>query len=376
MRICPVFILILIIFVAVAPVLANNNVTVLEPYASAGSYGTGEGQIDTPLSVKVDADDNIYILQQVHTNGARNRSVITIYDKNLTFVRSFDIMKMSMTDSGWDRAWSNFYYDNLASEFCIDSEGTIYILCGWDVVVMDKYGIYKYQFPVSSFMGWIDSSGGGDTQFYYPHGLVMTNDGYIVTTSGSSPKKHEIIFIYPDGKLFTKLETPAKDIYDIARDGDGRLYVIEAGNNVVRSYDPSMTKEMDMSLYFNGYNGSPASLAFFSNGSFTASANGIFIYDRNGSVRAHFMDNGLSDNNKNWGRPIATNSEDWLIVVSGMKDAGKTPKPIMLYKYETGHIFGAEGRFDSSVNMIGLAVLVALALLWIIGAVYIIKNKK
>ena len=243
MRICPIFILVLIVLIAaVAPVMADNNITILQPYASAGSYGTKEGQIDTPLSVKVDADDNIYILQQVHTNGARNRSVITIYNKNLTFLRSFDIVKTSMVDTGWDRAWSNFYFDDLASEFYIDSEGTIYILCGWDVVVMDKYGIYKYQFPVSSYMGWIDNSG-GDTQFYYPSGLVVTDDGYIVTTSGSSPKKHEIIFIYPDGKLFTKLETPAQDIYDLARDRDGRIYVIEAGNNVVRSYDPSMTRK-------------------------------------------------------------------------------------------------------------------------------------
>ncbi len=374
MRIYPIFFLVLIVFVAAAaPVMADNNVTILEPYASAGSYGTGDGQIDTPLSVKVDADDNIYILQQVHTNGARYKSVITIYNKNLTLLRSFDVVKTSMVDTGWDRAWSNFYYDDLASEFCIDSEGTIYILCGWDVVVMDKNGIYKYQFPVSSFMGWIDSSG-GNTEFYYPRGLVIADDGYIVTTSGSSPKEHEIIFIYPDGKLFTKIETPAKDIYDIVRDREGRLYVIEAGNNVVRSYDPSMTNEMDMSLYFDGYIGSPTSLAFFSNGNFSASANGIFIYNSNGSVRAHFMDNKLSENNKNWGRPIATNSEDWLIVVSGMKDAGKTPKPITLYTYEDGQIFGAEGRFDSPWNMVGLVVLALLALLWIVGAFYIIKK--
>ena len=91
-------------------------------------------------------------------------------------------------------------------------------------------------------------------------------------------------------------------------------------------------------------------------------------------MRAHFADNKLSRTDKNWGRPIATNSEDWLIVVSGIKDAGKTPKPIMLYKYETGQIYGAEGRLDSFGNLIGIAVLALLALLWIIGAWYIIKK--
>lgn len=348
--------ILLIIFLALAPAMtaADNNITVVKPYAYGGAYGHGKGQIDTPVSVKVDADDDIYILQHVHLNEIKYKSVITVYDKNLSLVRSFDVLKMSMVDVGWDRAPGGFYYDNLASAFDIDGNGTIYVLCGWDVIVLDKSGKYQYQFPVSSFMGWIDSTG-SYTRFYYPHGLVVTDDGYVVITSGSTLQKHEIIFIYPDGKLFTKPETSVKDIYDIARDRNGSLYVLEAGSNVVRVYDPTMTKEMGMSLYFNGtYNGNPSYLAFLSGDNVMASANGIFIYNRNGSVSAHFMDNNLSENNVSWNRPIAVNSTDWLIVVSGMKDSGRTPQPILLYKYSEGAMVGAPEEYNVCGGVLGM----------------------
>jgi hypothetical protein len=344
----------IVLIAATAVAMADNNVRVVKPFVSAGSYGTGKGQIDTPVCVKVDADDNIYILQHVHTNNVKYKSVITVYDKNLTLVRSFDVLKKSMVDVGWDKAPGGYYYDNLASAFDIDKDGNIFILCGWDVVVLDKDCKYKYQFPVSSFMGWIDNVG-GMTTFYYPHGLAITDDGYVVITSGSTAQKREIIFIYPEGKLFTKMESPANDIYDIVRDRNGRLYVIEAGSNVVRSYDPTMTKETDMPLYFNGtYEGNPASLAFFSGGNFTASANGIFVYDSSGRMLTHFMDNNMSLNNSSWGRPVATNSTDWLIVVSGRSDAGKTPQPISLYKYSEGEVVGEPGEYDPCAGALGI----------------------
>lgn len=325
---------------------ADNNVRILKPLASAGQYGTGPGQIDTPVAVRVDADDNVYILQHVHTGGPKFKSVITVYDRNLTQLRSFDVLKKSMVDVGWDRASGGFYYDNLASSFDIDSHGRLFILCGWDVVVYAKSGTYQYQFPVSSFMGWIDNTG-KDTQFYYPHGLAISNDGYVVITSGSSANRHEIIFIEPDGKLYTKLNTPLSDMADLVRDRSGNLYIIDAESNVIHSYDSSVTKEKDIPLYFNGtYAGSPASLAFFTGGNMTASANGIFIYDRNGSMKTHFMDNNMSYNNRSWGRPIATNSTDWLIVVSGMDDRAKTPQPVNVYKYDGGTVAGAPEKFD------------------------------
>ena len=50
-------------------------------------------------------------------------------------------------------------------------------------------------------------------------------------------------------------------------------------------------------------------MAFFSNGNFSASANGIFIFNNNGTVRDHFADNRIADGNKNWGKLITTNSE-------------------------------------------------------------------
>jgi len=350
-------VLLLTVFIMLAMTgvaVADNGITVIKPAASAGQYGTGPGQIDTPVSVRVDVNDTVYILQHVHTSGPKFKSVITVYDRNLTPVRSFDVLKKSMVDVGWDRAPNGYYYDNLASAFDIDDKGDIFVLCGWDVVVYSKDGKYQYQFPVSSFMGWIDKTD-NETQFYYPHGLAISSDGYVVITSGSTKDRQELIFIYPDGKIYKKFDVTVNDMADIVTDGNGSFYIVEAGSSVIHSYDPAMKIKRDIRLDFNGtYNGSPASIAFMPDGNMTASANGIFIYRKNGSILAQFMDNNVSANDRSWNRMVAANSTGWLIMVSGMEDKAKTPKPVNVYKYDEGGVMGEMEKPDVCSSFIAM----------------------
>lgn len=162
------------------------------------------------------------------------------------------------------------------------------------------------------------------------------------------------MFIYPDGRLFKKVETPVADMYDITRDRNGSLHVIGTGSSVVSAYDPGMTNETNMSIYFNGtYDGNPSYLAFLSDSNVTASANGIFIYYKNNSLNVHFMDNNLSENNASWNRPIAVNSSDWLIVASPMNDASKTPQPILLYKYRNGTFVNPADEQETGFGICG-----------------------
>ncbi len=179
-----IFIIILCMLLLLPAVaVADNNITVIRPIAYFGLYGSGNGQIDTPLCVRVDANDSVFILQDVHYGNGKIKTVMTEYDRNLTYLSSFDVLKKSMVDVGWDGVGNGFDYDNLAKSFDIDANGNMYMLCGWDVVVYDKNNKYQYQFPVSSFMGWIDTTS-SDTSFYYPHGIAISNDGYVVITSG------------------------------------------------------------------------------------------------------------------------------------------------------------------------------------------------
>ncbi len=353
----------IIVFVlALSPALADNSVQVLKPIKEGGAYGTGRGQIDTPISIKVGVNDSIYVLQRVHTSGSKFRTAINVYDRNLTFLRSFDVLKMSMADVNWERAQGNFYYDSLASAFDLDSNDTIYVLCGWDVVVLGSDGKYRYQFPVSAFMGWIDKTA-NETQFYYPHGLVVVNDSYVLITSGSTPEKHEVMYVYPDGRPIRNVNTTIKDMSSIARDRNGSLYITEPGSNVVHVYDPNMTRVKDITLYFNGtYSGDPSYLAFLSDGNMTASANGIFIYNNTSSMVAHFMDNNQSLNSVSWNRPVAVNSSDWLVVASGMQDSAKTPQPLMLYRYGEGAVTGEQGEPDYGIcgGILGMFGLVSV----------------
>jgi len=337
-----------LLLVAPAIAAADNNVTVVKPIAYAGSYGTGNGQIDTPLCVRVDAQDNVYILQDVHYGNGKIKSVITEYDKNLTFIRSFNVLKQSMSYQGWDPAGNGFYYDNLATTFDMDNGGKIYILCGWDIVVYDKMGKYLYQFPDNSFMSWIDNVK-GSTSFFYPQGIATTSDGYVAITSGSAPENHEIIFITPDGKLYDKYDVDINDMQDIVKDNNGSLYVIQSNSDVIHEFDSWMDNETNIALNFNGtYSGSPSSLAFFSDGSMAASANGIFIYAANGSLLLQFMDNNRSANNESWGKPIAVNSSGYLIVVNGKNQSAIIPQPIEVFKYESGWIVGAQAPVQTS----------------------------
>jgi len=214
------------------------------------------------------------------------------------------------------------------------------------VVVYSKDGKYQYQFPVSSFMGWIDKTD-NETQFYYPHGLAISSDGYVVITSGSTKDRQEVIFIYPDGKIYKKFDVTVSDMADIVTDGNGSFYIVEAGSSVIHSYDPALKIKRDIRLDFNGtYNGSPVSIAFMPDGNMTASANGIFIYRKNGSILAQFMDNNVSANDRSWNRMVAANSTGWLIMVSGMEDKAKTPKPVNVYKYDEGGIMGEMEKPD------------------------------
>jgi hypothetical protein len=373
----PILIITIFAFLLLAPLTASadNNVTVVAPGATGGTYGTQPGQIDSPIGVQVLPNDDIAVLQFYHVPGtSRARSAITIFDKALRPVKTFFITKKSMENPGWEVARPGAYYDDLASAFAIGSDGKFYVLCGWDVVVLDQDGNYILQFTVTPYMGWIGKTG-GDTTFYYPHGIVVTNDGYVVVSSGASPDKHELISMYPDGRLSGKKEVPVANIFDITRDRDGNLYVIGDGSKVIRKYDPTLTRETDIPLEFNGtYNGNPSSLAFLSGSNISASANGIFVYSNDSNRTVQFMDNGVSPNNARWERPIAANSTDWLIVVSGKKDAGITAHPLILYQFKDGNVVGVKESFNMDVNLIWGVALGFVALIWIVAAIFIIRK--
>ena len=160
---CLLIVLLFVILFLPAVAMADNGVNVIKPIQSYGSYGDSTGQIDNPLCVRIDANDNLYVLQDIGYSG-KHRRVISVFDRNFTYVNTFDVVKTSMTDPGLDRApyGKNLYYDNAANSMDIADDGSIYVLSGCDVIVYNNNGSYRTQFPVSSFMTWIGSSGEAD----------------------------------------------------------------------------------------------------------------------------------------------------------------------------------------------------------------------
>lgn len=351
--------------------VADNGLNVIKPFQSYGTYGYGTGQIGSPISVCMDAQDNMFVLLDTGNSG-KHRRIISVYDRNFTYVRSFDVVKTSMVDPGLDRApyGRNLYYDNAAKAMDIGSDGTVYVLSGYDVLVFGNNGGYMTQFPVSSFMTWIGSNG-NETWFYYPSCILAGNNGTVIITSGNSPK-HEIITIGPDARLKSKSDMPDGDVYELASDHNGHVYMIGSGSSTMRVYNSTMSYEKDFPLQFNNsYDSNPAAIAFFSDGNFTVSANGIYIYYPNGSVITQFMDNNKTAAGENWGRLIAVNSSDFLVVVSNYKDSADTPQPIMTYKYVNGTIIGEQKKVQNNSSfcpgILGPFYLVYLAIKAIIG---------
>jgi hypothetical protein len=337
---------------------------VIKPIQSYGTYGDSPGQIDNPISVRMDANDNLYVLQDIDYNG-KHRRVITVFDRNFSYVNTFDVVKTSMVDPGLDRApyGRNLFYDNAANSMSIGDDGTIYVLSGWDVMVYNTDGSYRTQFPVSSFMTWIGSSG-KDTWFYYPSALVVEG-GNVIVTSGNSPK-HEILTVGPDARLLSKSDMQAGHTYDMVKDQSGSVYMILVNQSAIRIYNSTMTYEKDLQLEYNGtYASNPSAIAFFHDGNFTASANGIYVYYPNGSIITQFMDNNQTSADLNWGRLIAVNSSDFLVVVSGAKDSADTPQPISTYQYVNGTIAGEQNENKASDNSICAGILAPLFLIFV-----------
>lgn len=343
-------ILVFVILFLPAAAMADNGVNVIKPFQSYGSYGDSSGQIDNPLCVRIGANDDLYVLQDISYSG-KHRRVITVFDRNFSYVNTFDVVKTSMVDPGLDRApyGRNLYYDNAANSMDIADDGSIYVLSGYDVMIYNNDGSYRTQFPVSSFMTWIGSSG-QETWFYYPSGILAGANGKVIVTSGNSPK-HEILTVGPDARLISKSDMQAGYALDMVRNQNGSVYMILENQSAIRVYNSTMAYENDLRLQYNGtYVSNPSAIAFFRDGNFTTSANGIYIYYPNGSTIARFMDNNRTAADLNWGRLIAVNSSDYLVVVSGEKNSADTPQPILTYRYINGTIVGKQKENHGGEN--------------------------
>ena len=346
-------VLLFVILFLPAAAIADNGVNVIKPIQYYGSYGDSPGQIDNPLSVRIGANDNLYVLQDISYNG-KHRRVISVFDRNFSYVNTFDVVKTSMVDPGLDRApyGRNLYYDNAANSMDVGDDGSIYVLSGYDVMVYNIDGSYRTQFPVSSFMTWIGSSG-AETWFFYPSGIITGSSGKVIVTSGNSPKP-EILTVGADARLISKSDMQTGNAYSMVRDHNGSVYMIVTNQSAICVYNSTMTYENDLQLQYNGtYDSNPAAIAFFRGGNFTASANGIYIYYPNGSTISRFMDNNQTAADTNWGCLIAVNSSDYLVVVSGAMNSANIPQPIFTYQYINGTIVGEQpknqGGNDNSI---------------------------
>ena len=309
-----------------------------------GTFGNTGGAINEPVFLKIDRQDNVYVLQNIRY-GDRNKRVVSIYDKNLDHVRTFDVVKksLSLDGVGESTSWAGkgMYTDVIAESLDVGMDGRIYILSGYEVLVFESDGRYKLQFPVSGSMTWIENTTSGVT-FVRPSGISVNADNKIYVTTGQSRNDKAVLAFDQYGKPLSGILIDANQPGLLYKDMNDNDYLVESKTSRILEYDCRFGNPCVLPIFVGGTGSEVSSIATFSDGRVIISADGLFLFEKNGTFVQHFINNeSVKDTFK--GRKIAVNSTDHLIVASPEKFRGNTTTPFAVYRYSDTGVTGRPG---------------------------------
>jgi len=203
----------------------------------AGSFGTGDGQLDNPYGVAVDASGNVYVAEEGNHR-------IQKFDSTGTFVT-----KWGMYGSGDDQlnspagvavdASANVYVADAANNRIqkFDKNGTSVVMWGWGV----DDGSSAFQTCTGGCQTGI--SGSGDGQFSNPSGVWVDASGNVYV---ADQYNHRIQKFDSTGTLLTKWGTLGSsdgqldNPFDVAVDASGNVYVDDQFNNRIQKFGPAL----------------------------------------------------------------------------------------------------------------------------------------
>ncbi|MCD1293860.1 hypothetical protein CUJ83_02460 [Methanocella sp. CWC-04] len=352
--------ILLITSILVVPVssLGYGELKVIKPQYKAWSFsnnvGSYKGEICDPCCIKIDSKDNIYVLQRINY-GSKYRKIISVYDKNFSFIKSIDIIKRSMTMEGVGDSAGHygpgFYYDQTSSDFDVGKDGRIYVLSAYDILMFENDGKYKAQFSVSSSMSYAENTTAG-MRFMYPAGIVIGDDNTIYTTTGDSIKEHEILAFNPDGRPATRIQSPANQTSAFFKDARDNIFLIESKTNKAYKYTGDLSGIKFLELDMGGYEGQITSLTEFSDGKIAVSADGIYIFNEDGTLKVRIADNGIA-NGVDWKRLVASDSSDRLLVLAGLNSQSGAPAPLTGYDRLSWELASMENNPLSALSNYG-----------------------
>ena len=183
-----------------------------------GSYGTGDGQFHFPTGIAVDSLGNVYVAENQN-----NR--IQKFNSNGTFLTK----------------WGSFGFGDgqfyLPNDVAVDSLGNVYVLDQFN------YRIQKFSSNGTFLMKW-GSSGSGDGQFSFPERIAVdTSDNIYVTESGNSRTQK----FSSTGTFLTKWGSPGSGDGQsawpsgITVDSSGNVYITDESNHRIQKFGSTGT---------------------------------------------------------------------------------------------------------------------------------------
>ena len=188
----------------------TSNGTLL---AQWGSEGTGDGQFDHPYGVAVDSSGNVYV-----ADGYNHR--IQKFTSGGTFVT-----KWGSSGSG-DSQFSCPY------GVAVDSSGNVYVADGWN----DR--IQKFTSDGTYVSQW-GNLGAGNGQFQTPKGVDVDSSGYVYVADSVMSRIQKFT---SDGTYVTKwgyygtADGYFRYAEDVAVDSSGNVYVADGDNDRIQKF--------------------------------------------------------------------------------------------------------------------------------------------
>jgi hypothetical protein len=371
----PIALIIALMLPAIFSIVAigDTELSIIKPIEYNLTFGNNTnkktGQVNYPVCMRIDSKDNIYVLQQIlYGKGKAYKSFISVYDKKFNHLRTFDIIKSSLSYDGLGEPATTygkgFYYDMAASAFDIGKDGKIYVLSGYEIIIFDNSGKYRAQFSVTSSLKWIEDGGPG-MSFVRPAGIVADEDGNIYTTTGNSIKERYLIVFTYDGTPLKKINMPANNTTAFFKDRLDNIYIVEGKTNNVYMYTDRMSGLKFFSLELNKteYDRQLNYISMLSDGNFVASMDGIYIFNSDGKALERFSDGDINETFK-FRRLVAPDSGDRIIIMAGVDNIKQTPAPLMTYRYNnnTKSIMG----YNETNNIFSGCCMAPLAPLYLV----------
>ncbi len=201
------------------PDIRGIRVTVMdideEYFGTFGTYGEGDGQFISPLSITIDGEQKVYISDD-------NLNRITVMSTSGEF-----ILKWGAGGAGDGQ---------------MDGPCGVAVNSANEVLVVDHRNNRIQRFAADGeYLGKFGGAGADAGQFNLPWGIFVTSDDHILVADWGNDRVQKLT---PDGEFVTAYGRPGRGDGEfhcpasVCLDEDGFIYVADWGNNRVVVLDP------------------------------------------------------------------------------------------------------------------------------------------